>query len=159
MSHRTAGDPPRRDGTRTWHGVTVEFVYRVLATAIAVWVATFLPGIDLNASSTPVQVGTLIGVALVFGVVNLVVKPLVRVAGCLLYVLTFGLIGFVVNGLLFWLTSYLSGAVGLPFHIHGFWPAFFGAIVVSIVGFVLAIPLHIRHVAKLASRAGGAARR
>jgi putative membrane protein len=136
----------------------VEFVYRVLATALAVWVATFLPGIDLTASSTPVQVGTLIGVAVVFGLVNLVVKPLVRVAGCLLYVLTFGLIGFVVNGLLFWLTSWLSGSFGLPFHIHGFWPAFFGAIVVSVVAFILTIPLHVRHIAKRTTRMGGAGR-
>jgi putative membrane protein len=122
----------------------VEFVYRVLATAVAVWAATFLPGIDLHAASTSAQAGTLIGVALVFGVVNLVVKPLVRVAGCLLYVLTFGLIGFVVNALLFWLTSYLAGRLGLPFHVTGFGPAFFGAIVVSVVSFVLTIPLHRR---------------
>lgn len=136
--------------TKTWQSGAVEFVYRVLATALAVWVATFVPGIDLHAASTPVQVGTLIGVAIVFGLVNLVVKPLVKVAGCLLYVLTFGLIGFVVNALLFWLTSWLSGEIGLPFHVTGFWPAFFGAIVVSVVGFVLAIPLHLRTVAKLA---------
>lgn len=126
----------------------MEFVYRVLATALAVWVATLLPGIQLLAASTPAQVGTLIGVALVFGLVNLVVKPLVKVAGCLLYVLTFGLIGFVVNALMFWLTSWLSGELGLPFHVTGFWSAFFGAIVVSVVGFVLAIPLHIRAAAK-----------
>jgi putative membrane protein len=130
--------------------VPVEFVYRVLATAIAVWVATFLPGIDLHTASTPAQVGTLIGVALVFGLVNLVVKPLVKVAGCVFYVLTFGLIGFVVNGLLFWFTSWLSGELGLPFHVTGFWPAFFGAIVVAVVGFVLAIPLHLRALGKLA---------
>lgn len=128
----------------------MEFVYRVLATAIAVWVATFIPGIQLLAASTPAQVGTLIGVTLVFGLVNLVIKPIVKVAGCVLYVLTFGLIGFVINALLFWFTSWLSGQIGLPFHVSGFWPAFFGAIVVAVVGFVLAIPLHLRHVAKLA---------
>lgn len=143
----------------TWQGEYVEFVYRVLATAIAVWVATFLPGIDLQAASTPAQVGTLIGVALVFGLVNLVVKPLVRVAGCVLYVLTFGLIGFVFNALLFWLTSWLSGSLGLPFHVSGFWAAFFGAIVVSIVAFVLTIPLHVKHIADHARRVNAAGRR
>lgn len=122
----------------------VEFVYRVLATAIAVWVATFIPGVELTAASTPTQVGTLIGVALVFGVVNLVLKPLVKVAGCVLYLLTFGLIGFVVNALLFWFASWLSGRFGLPFHVSGFWAAFFGAIVVSVVAFVLTLPLHLR---------------
>jgi putative membrane protein len=123
--------------------VRVEFVYRVLATAIAVWVATFIPGVDLLAASTPAQVGTLIGVALVFGVVNLVLKPLVKIAGCVLYLLTFGLIGFVVNALLFWFASWISGKFGLPFHVTGFWPAFFGAIVVSVVAFILTLPLHL----------------
>jgi putative membrane protein len=128
----------------------VEFVYRVLATAIAVWVATFLPGIDLLAASTPAQVGTLIAVAVLIGLVNLIIKPLVKVAGCVLYVLTFGLIGFVVNGLLFWFTSWVSGQLGLPFHVTGFWPAFFGAIVVAVVSFVLTIPLHLKVVGKVA---------
>lgn len=128
----------------------MEFVYRVLATAIAVWVATFVPGIDLTAASTPTQVGTLIGVALVFGVVNLIIKPIVKVAGCVLYVLTFGLIGFVVNALLFWFASWVSGKLGLPFHVTGFWPAFFGAIVVAVVAFVLTLPLHLRVLGKLA---------
>ncbi|HEX4725548.1 MAG TPA: phage holin family protein [Pseudonocardiaceae bacterium] len=126
----------------------MEFLYRVLATAVAVWVATFLPGINLLAASTPAQVGTLIGVAVVFGLVNAVIKPLVKVVGCVLYVLTFGLIGFVVNALLFWFASWLSGRFGLPFQVTGFWPAFFGAIVVAVVGFVLAIPLHIRAITK-----------
>ena len=126
----------------------MEFLYRVLATAIAVWVATFLPGINLLAASTPAQVGTLVGVAVVFGVVNAVVKPLVKVVGCVLYILTFGLIGLVVNALLFWFASWLSGSAGLPFHVDGFWPAFFGAIVVAVVGFVLTLPLHIRHLSQ-----------
>ena len=123
----------------------------MLATAIAVWVATFLPGINLLAASTPAQVGTLIGVAVVFGLVNAVVKPLVKVVGCVLYILTFGLIGLVVNALLFWFASWLSGKAGLPFHVDGFWPAFFGAIVVAVVGFVLTLPLHIRHLTKKAA--------
>jgi putative membrane protein len=130
----------------------VEFVYRVLATALAVWVATLLPGIDLLAASTPAQVGTLIGVAVVFGLVNLVIKPIVKVAGCVLYILTFGLIGLVVNALLFWFASWLSGQAGLPFHVTGFWPAFFGAIVVSAVSFVLTIPLHVNHLRKAVTR-------
>jgi putative membrane protein len=128
----------------------VEFVYRVLATAIAVWVATFIPGISLTAASTPTQVGTLIAVALVIGLVNLVIKPLVKVAGCVLYVLTFGLIGFVVNALLFWLTSWLAGLLRLPFHVGGFWAAFFGAIIVAVVSFVLTLPLHLKVVGRVA---------
>ncbi|MDN5915829.1 MAG: phage holin family protein [Pseudonocardia sp.] len=114
------------------------FVVRVLVVAASLWVATVLvDGIELDASSTSTRVGTLLVVALIFGVVNAVVKPLIKVVGCPLYVLTLGLIGLVVNALLFWLVGSLSDAVGLPFVVDGFWPGFWGAIIVAIVGFVL----------------------
>ena len=115
----------------------VEFIYRVLATAVAVWVATLLPGISLTTASTGAQVATLVVMALVFGLVNAVIKPLVKVVGCVLYLLTFGLIGLVVNGLLLWLASTVAGWLSLPFHITGFWPAFWGAIIVGVVGWLL----------------------
>lgn len=130
----------------------MEFVYRVLASAIAVWVATFLPGVELLSDSTPVRVGTLIGVALVFGLVNLVLKPVMKIVGCVLYLLTFGLIGLVVNGLLLELTSWIAGQLRLPFHVTGFWPAFWGAIVIAVVSFVLTIPLHVKHITDHARR-------
>lgn len=126
----------------------MEFVYRVLATAVGLWVATLLPGINLLPNSGWVQAGTLIGVAIVFGVVNALLKPIIKVVGCVLYLLTFGLIGLVVNGLLFWFAAWLSGEFGLPFQVTGFLPGFLGAIVVAVVGFVLAIPLHIRAMGK-----------
>ncbi|QFZ23804.1 phage holin family protein [Saccharothrix syringae] len=110
----------------------------VLLTAVALWVATLVPGIDLDqGASTPAKIGTLIGVALLFGLVNAVVKPLVKFFGCLFYVVTLGLIGLVVNGLLFWLTGWLAGELGLPFRVGGFWAAFFGAIIVALVGWAL----------------------
>jgi putative membrane protein len=109
----------------------------VLLTAVAVWVATLIPGIDLEGASTPAKIGTLIGVALLFGLVNAVVKPLVKFFGCLFYVVTLGLIGLVVNALLFWLTGWLAGELGLPFDVSGFWPAFFGAIIVALTSWVL----------------------
>ncbi|RKT51668.1 phage holin family protein [Saccharothrix australiensis] len=109
----------------------------VLLTAVAVWVSTVIPGIDLVGGSTPARIGTLIGVALLFGLVNAVVKPLVKFFGCLFYLVTLGLIGLVVNGLLFWLTGWLAQRLGLPFEVTGFWPAFFGAIIVALTGWVL----------------------
>jgi putative membrane protein len=120
----------------------------VLATAVGLWVATLLPGINLLPNSGWVQAGTLIGVAIVFGVVNALLKPIIKVVGCVLYLLTFGLIGLVVNGLLFWFAAWLSGEFGLPFQVTGFLPGFLGAIVVAVVGFVLAIPLHVRAMGK-----------
>jgi putative membrane protein len=124
----------------------------VLSTAVGLWIATFLPGINLLPNAAWVQALTLIGVAIVFGVVNALLKPLIKVVGCVLYVLTLGLIGLVVNGLLFWLAAWISGKFGLPFEVTGFLPGFFGAIVVAVVGFVLAIPLHIRAMGKRVTR-------
>lgn len=117
---------------------TLAFAVRVLVVAASLWVATVLvDGIELEGSSTGTRAGTLLVVALIFGVVNAVVKPVIKTIGCPLYVLTLGLIGLVVNALLFWLVGALSGAIGLPFLVDGFWSGFWGAIIVAIVGFVL----------------------
>jgi putative membrane protein len=112
---------------------------RVLITAVALFVATaVVPGIELRAgTSTLSKVVTLVVVALIFGIVNAVLKPIAKVVGCLFYVLTLGLIGLVVNGLLLLLTSWVAGKLSLPFHITGFWAAFWGAIIVGIVGWLL----------------------
>ena len=120
----------------------MRFVVRVLITAVALFVATALvPGIELLAGSTLSKVLTLIVVALIFGVVNAVLKPVVKTIGCLFYLLTLGLVAFVVNALLLWLTSWIAGKLSQPFHITGFWPAFWGAIIVAVVGWVLNVAL------------------
>jgi len=114
------------------------FVTRVLVIAVALWVATLIvPGIDNSAGSMTTRIGTLIGVALIFGLVNAILKPLIKIVGCLFYVITLGLIGLVVNALLFMLVGWLSSKLGLPFVVSGFWAAFWGAIVVSVVGALL----------------------
>ncbi len=116
----------------------MKVLLRVLISAAALFVATLLvPGIELRAGTTLSKVGTLIVVALIFGVVNTVLKPIVKTVGCLFYVLTLGLIGLVVNGLLLWLSSWVAGKLSLPFHITGFWAAFWGAIIVGVVGWLL----------------------
>jgi putative membrane protein len=113
-------------------------VVRIGVIAVALWVATVLvPGIELEAGSTVSRIGTLLAVALVFGVVNAVIKPIVQVLGCAFYILTLGLIAFVVNALLFLLVGRIAGALGLPFTVDGFWPAFWGAIVVGLVSLLL----------------------
>jgi len=111
---------------------------RVLVTAVALAVATaVISGIQLRTGRTGYKAATLIVVALIFGVVNAVLKPIVKTVGCLFYILTLGLIGLVVNGLLLWLTSWVAGKLSLPFHITGFWAAFWGAIIVGVVGWLL----------------------
>ncbi len=113
---------------------------RIAASAAALAVATaVVPGIQLGPGSLTEKVLTLVAVALIFGVVNTVLKPIVKTIGCAFYVLTLGLLALVVNALLLWLTSAIAGALHLPFHITGFVPAFIGAIVVGVVGWLLSV--------------------
>ncbi len=116
----------------------MKLVLRILIPAAALGVAHLLiSGIELRGGSDWSKAGTLILVALIFGLVNAVLKPIIKTIGCALYVLTLGLVGLVVNALLLWLCSWLAGKLSLPFHITGFWPAFWGAIIVGVVGWLL----------------------
>jgi putative membrane protein len=116
----------------------MRFLLRVLVSAAALGVATWaVPGIELLAGSGWTRVGTLLAVAAIFGLINATLKPLIKVIGCAFYVLTLGLIALVVNGLLLWLTSVIAGDLTLPFHVTGFWPAFWGAIIVGLVSWFL----------------------
>jgi|ERR1700722_6600031 putative membrane protein len=120
----------------------MKLLMRILIVAVALGIAHLLiSGIELRGGSTLSKIGTLVAVALIFGIVNAVIKPIVKTVGCLFYVLTLGLIGLVVNGLLLWLCSWVAGKLSLPFHITGFWPAFWGAIIVGIVGWILNLVL------------------
>ena len=111
---------------------------KIAVNAVALWIATLLvDGIVLGGRDEVTRIATLVVVALIFGVVNAVLKPIIKTVGCAFYLLTLGLIGLVVNALLFLLVGYLSDAMGLPFTVRGFWAAFWGAIVVAVVGFVL----------------------
>jgi putative membrane protein len=113
-------------------------VIRIAVVAVSLWVATLIvPGIDNTAGTTTTRVGTLVGVALIFGLVNAVLKPLIKVVGCPFYILTVGLIGLVVNALLFMLVGAIASGLGLPFVVGGFGAAFLGAIVVGVVSFLL----------------------
>jgi putative membrane protein len=84
------------------------------------------------------KVGTLVLIAAIFGIVNAVLRPIIKVIGCWAYVLTLGLIALVVNGLLFLLTSWIADQLDLPFHVDKFWPtAVLGALLVAIVSWLL----------------------
>src|ERR1700748_2707525 len=116
----------------------MRFLLRVLVSAAALGVATWaVPGIELTAASGWSKTGTLLVVALIFGVINATLKPLIKIVGRAFYVLPLGLLALVVNGLLVWLTSWIAGQLTLPFHITGFWAAFWGAIIVGLVSWLL----------------------
>ena len=118
------------------------FLIRVVVTAVALWVATWLVGgIDVIGDTTTTNALTLLAVAAIFGVVNALLKPIIKTVGCIFYVLTLGLIALVVNALLFLLTGWLADQLGLPFQVTGFWPAFWGAIVVAVVSWLITLVL------------------
>jgi putative membrane protein len=121
-------------------------VLRLVCSALAVWISTLIiPGINVTAQSVGGTIGTLLLVALIIGVVNAVIKPIVKLVGCGLYVLTLGLISFVVNGLLFWLVSWICGLLDIPFRVDNFWPsALLGALLVSIVSWALGLVIKDR---------------
>ena len=116
----------------------VRFLIRTAATAVGLWVATALvSGITVSGSDGWSNALTLFGVAIIFGVVNAVIKPVIKVLGCLFYLVTFWLVALVVNALLLLLVSWFAGLVGLPFAVHGFWSAFWGAIIVAAVSWAI----------------------
>ncbi len=111
------------------------FIIRLAVTALAILATVkLLPG--LHWEGTWLQ---LAGVALVFGVVNAFLKPILTVLTCPLILLTLGLFSLVVNALLLQFTAYLSRMLGFNFRVDGFWWALLGGIVIGIVSSVLAL--------------------
>jgi putative membrane protein len=106
----------------------VGFLLRVLANALAIFLAAaIVPGIEIRG------VLAALGAGLVLGLVNAVVRPVLLVLTLPLTLVTLGLFLFVLNGLCLWLTSLLVKG----FEVHGFWAAVFGALIVSVVSWLL----------------------
>jgi putative membrane protein len=120
---------------------------RIVVSAVALGVAAWLvPGIIVGSytldghfvTNGTVEKGlTLLVVAVIFGAVNTILKPVIKTLGCGLYVFTLGLVAILVNGLLLWLVSYIAGDLNLPFHITGIVPAVEGALIVGVVSWLL----------------------
>jgi putative membrane protein len=116
----------------------MNFLVKTLANAGALAVAVWLiDKISLDGGSTGKKAGTLILVAVIFGLVNLLVKPVVKLLTLPLFILTLGLITLVVNALMLMLTSWIAGKLDLSFHVDGFWTAVLGALVISVVSWAL----------------------
>ena len=107
-------------------------IVNVAAIAATAWL---LPGITIGGN----QVVTVLLVALIFGVVNAVIKPIFSFLTCGLYLVTLGLFTFIANALMLLVTSSLAKWVGLQFHVDGFWTALLGALIISIVSFFLSV--------------------
>ena len=108
---------------------------RLLINAAALWVATrVVPGISFTGDWR-----LLLGVSLVFGVLNVAVKPVLLILTLPFLIVTLGLFTLVLNAVMLWLTGAVSEALGLGFHVRGLFAALAGAIVVSIVSFALSM--------------------
>jgi putative membrane protein len=115
--------------------ILIRIVVAAAALGVAAWV---VPGIVLSGHSDVAKAETLLIVAVIFGVINAVLKPIVKTVGCAFYVLTLGLLAILVNGLLLWLASYIVYTkLHQPFHVTGFVPAIEGALIVGVVSWVL----------------------
>jgi putative membrane protein len=119
----------------------MRFLIRLAISAVALWISTLLvDGIRLETDSVLGKIGTLVLVAAIFGVINAVLRPIIKTIGCAFYILTLGLVALVVNGALFLLTSWIAGKLDVPFHVEDFWPsAVLGALIVGVVSWVLGL--------------------
>ena len=113
----------------------MSFLLRLLVNAVALWLATrFVNGISFDG-----ELPFLLLVALVFGIVNTIVKPILVVLTLPFLIVTLGLFLLVLNGVMIWLTGAISDAAELGFHVSSFKAAFVGGLVVTVVSFVLSL--------------------
>jgi putative membrane protein len=119
------------------------FLLRAVLTGVALWVVTLIvPGISfVGADSRLQKVGIIFVVALVFGLVNAIIKPVVQFVAIPLYILTLGLIHVVINALMLWITSWITEhTTHWGLYIDDFWwTAIWAAIVLSIVSWLLSL--------------------
>src|SRR3978361_633672 len=102
---------------------------------------SLLTGITLTAATSTDRALSLVLVAIVFGLVNAVVRPVVKFISFPFIILTLGLLVLVINALMLMLTSWLSGQIGLGFHVDGFWTAVLGGLVVMVATWILEVLL------------------
>jgi putative membrane protein len=120
----------------------VRFLVRIVAGAVALAAAAWLiDGITVGPGTTGERLFTLLAVALIFGLVNAIIRPIVRLISIPLFIITLGLFTFVVNALMLMLTAWIGDQFDLAFEVDGFWAALLGALVISVVTFVLNVLL------------------
>lgn len=125
----------------TWQDQLVRFIIWVLVNALALGAAVWLVGGITLTGQEQDQLLTLVVVALIFGVINTIIAPVIKLISLPFIILTLGLLLVVINALMLLLTSAIAGAIGLGFHVNGFWPAVFGAIIISVATWVLNVVL------------------
>ena len=119
-------------------GTIEDVLARFIANAAALGAATWLvPGIWLSDAAPTAQALTLLGVAVIFGLVNTLVKPIFKFVTAPVILLTLGLFLIVVNAALLMFVAWLAGLLGLSWHVDDLWSAVLGSLIVSAVSFIL----------------------
>ena len=109
----------------------ISWLVNAIALAVAVWL---LPGIYVDDANAWMAVALM---AVIFGLVNALIRPLVKFLTCLINVITLGLFTLVINALMLWLSGWIAQQLGVNFEVDGFLWAFIGGLVISVVSFVL----------------------
>ena len=126
----------------------MNFLVRIVVNALALAAAAWLiDGITVGGTKTVDQIVTLLVVALIFGLVNAIVAPVVKLLSLPFIVLTLGLLLVVINALMLMLTGWITRMLqpfGAEYLVEGFWAAFLGAIVIGLVNWVLGMLLPTR---------------
>ncbi|WP_314650505.1 phage holin family protein [uncultured Microbacterium sp.] len=124
----------------------MRFIIRVVVNAFALWVVTLIPVLQVSVIAFPPGgdlqlVLTLLAVAAIFAVVNTIIGTVVKIVAFPLYILTLGLIGFVINGFLLWLTAAITIGFGWGLRVEHFWWGVVAALLISLIngvfGFIL----------------------
>lgn len=116
----------------------MKFIVRLLTNAVGLYLAVYLLRDTYITPNTDSWVSYL-WLALIFGMVNAIIRPLLMVVSCPLLVLTLGLGTLLINTLMFWLAGWIGTHFGVGFTVNGFLGAFLGALIVSIVSFILSL--------------------
>lgn len=112
----------------------VRLLVNAVALAVAAWI---LPDITIAGTTTTDRAITLAIVAAIFGVVNLVVRPIVKLLALPLIIVTLGLVIFVINALMLLLTDWIADQLDVGFQVEGFWTALLGALIITVLSAIL----------------------
>ncbi|MFB4352562.1 phage holin family protein [Microbacterium sp. LS_15] len=116
----------------------MRFIIRVVVNAFALWVVTLIPVLQVTITAFPPGetlqlVLTLLAVAAIFALVNTIIGTVVKIVAFPLYIITFGLIGFVINGFLLWLTAWITSGFGWGLTVGSFWWGVLAALIISVI--------------------------
>lgn len=120
----------------------MSFLVRVLVNAVAIWLTTLLMGSHfeiVGGEGTGGRVVVFLVVALIFGIINAIIKPVVQLFTFPLYILTLGLFTLVVNALMVLLTGWITDQADWGLRVEGFWWAVLAAFLISVFSMIISV--------------------